>query len=85
MTPGLSAEAIDAIRTSQTQLYAQKIAQETAIPLDKVIGVLKRKNSAPDDEEYSTTSVKYRAEEYEAITGETVVEAEDYGDFLREF
>ena len=84
LTPGLPAEAIEAIRTSQTQLYAQKIAQETAIPLDKVIGVLKRKISAPDDEEYSTASVKYRSEEYEAITGETVVEAEDYGDFLRE-
>lgn len=84
MTPGLSAEAIDAIRTSQTQLYAQKIAQETAIPLDKVVGVLKRKISAFAEEEYSTASVKYRAEEYEAITGEAVVEAEDYDDFLRE-
>lgn len=46
--------------------------------------MLKRKLAAPDDDEYSTSSVKYRAEEYEAITGETSVEAEDYGDFLRE-
>ena len=46
--------------------------------------VLKRKNASSENEEYSTTSVKYRAEEYEAITGETVAEAEDYGDFLRE-
>ncbi|MBQ8302450.1 MAG: DUF1998 domain-containing protein [Clostridia bacterium] len=83
-TPGLPPETIELIRTTQTQLYAQKIAQETAIPLDKVIGVLNRKNTVPDDDEYSTASVKYRAEEYEAITGETVVEAEDYGDFMRE-
>ena len=83
-TPGLPAETIELLKNTQTQTYSQKIAQETAIPVDKVLGVLKRKNASPDDEEYSTSSVKYRAEEYEAITGETVVEAEDYGDFLRE-
>ncbi|MBD5522354.1 MAG: DUF1998 domain-containing protein [Lachnospiraceae bacterium] len=83
-TPGLPAETIELLKNTQTQTYAQKIAQEIAIPLEKVAGVLKRKNASPEDEEYSTASVKYRAEEYEAITGETVVEAEDYGDFLRE-
>ena len=82
--PNLPAETAESIREWQTQSYAQKIAQETAISLNKVLGVLKRKFTAPEDEEYSTASVKYRAEEYEAITGETVVEAEDYGDFLRE-
>ena len=64
--------------------YAQKIAQETAIPLEKVVGILKRKSAAQEDEEYSTASVKYRSEEYEAISGETVLESEDYGEFLRE-
>lgn len=83
-TPGLPAEAIELLRNTNTQTYAQKIAQETAIPLEKVIEVLKRKTSSSEDEEYSTASVKYRAEEYEAITGATAVEAEDYGDFLRE-
>lgn len=83
-TPGLSAETVEIIRNAQTQIYAQKIAQETAIPLDKVTGILKRKTSAANDDEYSTASVKYRAEEYEAITGEAVAETEDYGDFLRE-
>lgn len=82
--PALPAETIASIKDWQTQTYAQKIAQETAIPLDKVVGVLKRKNETPDEDEYSTASIKYRAEEYEAITGETVIEAEDYGDFLRE-
>lgn len=83
-TPGITAETIELLHNSQTQDYAQRIAQETAIPFDKVVGVLKRKNAAPDDGEYSTASVKYRAEEYEAITGETVIEAEDYGEFYRE-
>lgn len=83
-TPGITAETIELLRNSQTQVYAQRIAQETAIPFDKVVGVLKRKNAAPDDGEYSTASVKYRAEEYEAITGETVIEAEDYGEFYLE-
>ncbi len=83
-TPGITAETIELLHNSQTQVYAQRIAQETAIPFDKVVGVLKRKNAAPDDGEYSTASVKYRAEEYQAITGETVIEAEDYGEFYRE-
>ena len=83
-TPGITPEIIEALRDSQTQIYAQRIAQETAIPLEKVVGVLKRKNATPEDGEYSTASVKYRAEEYEAITGETVIEAEDYGEFYRE-
>lgn len=83
-TPGITAETIELLHNSRTQVYAQRIAQETAIPFDKVVGVLKRKNAAPDDGEYSTASVKYRAEEYEAITGETVIEAEDYGEFYRE-
>ena len=83
-TPGLPAETIELLRDSQTQTYAQRIAQETAIPVEKVAGVLKRKNAASEEDEYSTASVKYRTEEYEAITGETVIEAEDYGDFYRE-
>lgn len=83
-TPGITAETIELLHNSQTQVYARRIAQETAISFDKVVGVLKRKNAAPDDGEYSTASVKYRAEEYEAITGETVIEAEDYGEFYRE-
>lgn len=83
-TPDITAETIKLLHNSQTQVYAQRIAQETAIPFDKVVGVLKRKNAAPDDGEYSTASVKYRAEEYEAITGKTVIEAEDYGEFYRE-
>ena len=81
---GVPEEMKELLRNNYIQTYAQKIAQETAISLDKVTGVLKRKNAAPDDDEYSTASVKYRAEEYEAITGETVVDSEDYGDFLRE-
>lgn len=83
-TPGIAAETIELLRNSQIQVYAQRIAQETAIPFDKVVSVLKRKNAVPDDGEYSTASVKYRAEEYEAITGETAIEAEDYGEFYRE-
>ncbi len=83
-TPGLPQETIELLKNTQTQIYAQKIAQETAVSLEKVVGVLKRKFDSSDDEEYSTSSVKYRAEEYEAITGESEVEAEAYGDFVRE-
>lgn len=84
MRDPLPPEVLEMIKTSRIEQYAQRIAQETAIPVEKVSGVLKRKNAASEEDEYSTASVKYRAEEYEAITGETVIEAEDYGDFYRE-
>lgn len=80
----LPPETLAALIQAHIVRYAQRIAQETAIPLEKVSGVLKRKMTVADDDDYSTSSTKYRAEEYEAITGETVVDAEDYGDFLRE-
>ena len=84
MRDPLPPEVLEMIKASRIDQYAQRIAQETAIPVEKVAGVLKRKNAASEEDEYSTASVKYRAEEYEAITGETVIEAEDYGDFYRE-
>lgn len=84
MRDPLPPEVLEMIKASRIEQYAQRIAQETAIPVEKVAGVLKRKNAASEEDEYSTASVKYRAEEYEAITGETVIEAEDYGDFYRE-
>lgn len=83
-TTDLPIEIIEFIKNTHMQTYAQKIALETSLPLEKVKTVLKRKLNSSADDEYSTTSVKYRAEEYEAITGEAVVEAEDYGEFLRE-
>ena len=65
--------------------YAQKIALEIGISEEKVQPILERKwVIPPNDEEYLTTSVKYRAEEYEALSGEVSIDTDTYGDFLRE-
>lgn len=65
--------------------YAKKIALEKGIPEEKVQPILERKWIAPtDEEERLTTSVKYRAEEYEALSGEVSMPIDEYGDFLRE-
>lgn len=65
--------------------YAQKIAIEKGIAAEKVQPILERKWVVPaSEEEYLTTSVKYRAEEYEALSGEVSMSTDDYGDFLRE-
>ena len=70
---------------STIENYANKIALEKGIPKEKIQPILERKWIAPtDEEEYLTTSVKYRAEEYEALSGEVSMPADDYGDFLRE-
>lgn len=65
--------------------YAKKIAIEKGITTEKVQPILERKWIVPTGEdEYLTTSVKYRAEEYEALSGEVSMSTDDYGDFLRE-
>lgn len=65
--------------------YAKKIAIEKGITTEKIQPILERKWIVPTGEdEYLTTSVKYRAEEYEALSGEVSMSTDDYGDFLRE-
>lgn len=65
--------------------YAKKIAIEKGIAVEKVKPILERKWIVQvGEEEYHTTSVKYRAEEYEALSGEVSMPTDDYGDFLRE-
>ena len=65
--------------------YVQDISLEIGVGADKVTPILERKWMASEDkEEYTTMSVKYRAEEYEALSGEISVPTEEYGDFVRE-
>lgn len=65
--------------------YAKKIAIEKGIATEKVQAILERKWIIPTgEEEYITSSVKYRAEEYEALSGEISMSNDEYGDFLRE-
>ena len=66
--------------------YAQEIALEIGEKsIDEIRSILERKwLSEPVDQEYSTYSVKYRAEEYEALSGRVAVHTEEYGDFTRE-
>ena len=65
--------------------FAEKIAREVSATVQQARGVLERKWKTPQqEEECSTQSVKYRAEEYEALSGEVALGSEDYGDFLRE-
>lgn len=82
--PNLSAEIKAAIIESNIMAFAQQIALEISVPKDKVIGVLRRKWQATDNEEYSTAGVKYRAEEYEALRGDVAVSSDHEDGFVRE-
>ncbi len=78
-------ELLPALIQGAIDRYAKDIALEKGIAEEKIKPVLERKWVIPsDEEEYSTTSVKYRAEEYEALSGEISMPSDDYGDFLRE-
>ena len=82
--PGLSAEVKAAIIEANIQNFAQSIALEISAPKDKVISVLRRKWQATDNEEYSTASVKYRAEEFEALRGDITISSDHEDGFVRE-
>ena len=82
--PGLPQETKDAIIGSQIETYSSSIGLEIGAPKEQVNGVLKRKWQAPEGEEYSALSVKYRSEEYDALSGEISLGADEYGDFQRE-
>lgn len=65
--------------------YANEIALELGVPAIQVRPILERKwVTSSSEEEYSTASVKYRSEEYEALSGNITMESDDYGDFVRE-
>jgi len=84
-TPGLTEEIKNSIKKAQIDSYSEQIALEISAPGEKVKEVLVRKWLTPEDEvEYSTSSVKYRAEEYEALNGSIKLSTEDYGDFMLE-
>lgn len=83
--PGLPDDYKKIIKENQISNTASQIALEISAPENKVKEVLIRKWLVPtDEEEYSTSSVKYRAEEYEALNGSISLSSEDYGDFMLE-
>lgn len=69
---------------SMINQYDKQIALEIGAPAEQVKAVLIRRWKSSEEEEYSTTSFKYRAEEYEALSGEVSISAGEYGDFQRE-
>lgn len=78
-------ELLQKLIEDQVQRSAKDISLEKSIDFDKVYAVLERRWMSPEDaEEYTTTSVKYRAEEYEALNGEVSFPTGDGGDFVRE-
>lgn len=80
----LPKELLPAFIKNTMDNYTQDIALEIGLEAEKIYPILERKLlAAPDDSDYMTTSVKYREEEYEALSGEVTMSESD-GDFLRE-
>ena len=63
--------------------FSKKISMEIGKKEDQIKTILERKWSGGSDPEYTTTSIKYRAEEYSALNGEVVIEDKG-GEFIRE-
>ncbi len=76
-------ERIDKI-TKRFAKWVEKIAIEIGAPKTSVEAILRRKWLNESDTEIDVTGVKYRAEEYEALSGEIGASNGSLGDFSRE-
>ena len=63
--------------------FAKKISLEIGKNEDQIKAILERKWNGSADPEYTTTSIKYRSEEYVALNGEVEISDKD-GEFVRE-
>lgn len=83
-TEGIDQATKNSIKKSMIDSYSKQIALEIFASEEKVKEILIRKWLSPDNEEESTKSIKYKAEEYEALSGKISIPSEEHGDFLRE-
>ena len=77
-----SQENKDMAIQSKLSEYTDKIANEIGKDREQVKTILERRWADSGEEDFSTASVKYRAEEYVALNGEVTIE--DRGEFIRE-
>lgn len=81
--PGFTPEMIAMMAATTIDAAKKDIVNATGLPAHQVNSILQRILEPSDAEEYTTESLKYRAEEYEALNGSFVIE-EDDDDFVRE-
>lgn len=81
---GMPQEMKDSFIQIQLPQWAKRIAKEISAKEDVVCEVLKRKWCNVVEEEYTTQSVKYRGEEYEALNGTAGIGSSVSRDFSRE-
>ena len=84
----VSADQISSMRikiiSDKIDSYSHQIALAVSLKEEQVKEVLERKWLNDKGEFYSTTSVKYKAEEYEALSGEVTLNQDLSDDFYRE-
>ena len=81
----ITTQLLQMLIQNEIDTKSNEIALEIGISSDKIKPILERKWIVSDsNEEYSTASVTYRAEEYEALNGEVSIAVDEYDDFLRE-
>lgn len=81
--PGITPDIMAAMTNAKVEAAKGEISLESGIPVEQVGSVLQRILEPCEVEEYTTESLKYRAEEYEALNGSFVIEDDDE-DFIRE-
>lgn len=81
--PAISSEMFKLIVAGELDRSASEISLEIGIAPEQIKPILSRKWTVNEEEQiYSTNSVKYRSEEYEALSGQLSLDNE--GDFYRE-
>lgn len=85
LIPGvvITQEVKDSIVKQSISEYANKISLEIGRKEEQIRAILERKWNGKANDQYTESSIKYKAEEYAALSGEVTLDSND-GEFIRE-
>ena len=80
---GVPAETIEININNIVNVYSEKIAINIGVNIEPVREILKRRMNNTSERNYDTSSISYRAAEFDALSGRAAVSGTQYDDFKR--
>lgn len=80
---GVPAETIEININNIVNVYSEKIAINIGVNIEPVREILKRRMNNTPERNYDTSSISYRAAEFDALSGMAAVSGTQYDDFKR--
>lgn len=80
---GVPAETIEININNIVNVYSEKIAINIGVNIEPVREILKRRMNNTSERNFDTSSISYRAAEFDALSGRAAVSGTQYDDFKR--